>query len=571
MNKSYKALYRYLFPFIMQHRFRLGVVIIALICVSLALMAFGHILNQLIDAVNDGEDNGMYFTELFVLTLFFSLVSFTRAYNINYIATHVVYSVKIALYEHLMSVPPYAQELYTAEDIHCRLTSDLDKLYKLIVDIFSFLLRNSIMLCGSIVLMFIENAKLTFITFIGIGILLFVVSRLSKKTRILAGRLQSNEMKLATQILEGLRNFKILYALKLSGQYLLQQQKHVQGYLVQATERYQYRALFFASAMSGILLLILGVCYVGVNDIGSGQLSSGSMIAFLFFAIMAAFSLGGIVENTTELETNVLAISRALELVRLSANANNIDGELEQFSAASNINITDLSFAYPGRPEIDVLKGCTLSIPCKGLSAIVGPSGSGKSSILQLLMAFYQQQKGAILLDDKELSPEERKGLFAYCPQDPMLFSLSIKENICLGRKFDSERFQVVAEITGLDSVIDALPQGEGTNLSSLGSDLSGGQRQRIAIARALYGKSAPILILDEATSSLDSESERKIMHAISTGGFYQAVICITHKLANIKDADQIFLLHKGKVEVCGKHKDLLKESKLYQLLNYEL
>lgn len=566
MKKDYKRFSHLVLPYLKQHIGRLSIVIISLIAVSLSLMSFGYVMSELINAISDGNEVLLYFRYLLAVIILFSIASFTRSYNINYIASNITYQIKSSLFSHLMSLSPDVMEQYSPSQLQFSLTQDIEKIYKLIVDIFSFLLRNSIMLIGSLCLMLLANPKLTLLVFLGIALLLSVVLKLSRKTRYLAQELQAHEVDLSTYIIEALNNFKILFGLDAARAYGEQEQEKSLSLIIDAAHRYKYRALFFASTICGILLLILSVCYIGVQDIAVGNTSSGSMVAFLFYAIMAAFSLGGIIENASDVENCMLATSRIHKIFALESNDSHIPANIT-INSKSTIKFDKINFAYPQRPESTVLRACSLELPCDGLVAIIGPSGSGKSSVVKLLMGFYEAQSGKLYIDGVEIC---RSNLFTYCPQEPMLFSMSIQENICLGAEYNEKRFQQVIQITGLDEILSNLPQHQDTILTKGGGDLSGGQRQRVAIARALYKQDAQILILDEATSNLDAQSESKIMRAVEESSVYRGIICITHRVANVKEADHIVVMNKGAVEAEGNHASLLQACTLYQLLSYD-
>ena len=234
------------------------------------------------------------------------------------------------------------------------------------------------------------------------------------------------------------------------------------------------------------------------------------------------------------------------------------------------IAFRDVTFRYPARPEQSALEGVSLQVKPGETVALVGPSGAGKTTILQLLMRFYDPQAGQITLDGVPLTAMARadfRRALALVPQDPVIFAASARENIRFGRPEATDaEVEAAARAAAAHDFLAALPQGYDTYLGERGVMLSGGQRQRVAIARAIL-RDAPVLLLDEATSALDAESERAVQAAVERLAQGRTTLVVAHRLATVKKADRIVVFDKGRIVAEGRHDDLVAEGGLYARL----
>jgi ABC-type multidrug transport system fused ATPase/permease subunit len=284
--------------------------------------------------------------------------------------------------------------------------------------------------------------------------------------------------------------------------------------------------------------------------------------------------MGSFPEMYSNVQRAVGASERVLEILREQGEDVSIieaDNQIKQ-RIEGDLAFDNINFHYPSRKEIEVLKGVSFEAKTGQKIAIVGPSGSGKSTTASLILQFYQPQSGTILYDNKPAgaySLTDIRNQVAIVPQDVLLFGGTIRENIAYGKlKATEEEIVAAAERANAHSFIMSFPEGYDTIVGERGVKLSGGQRQRIAIARALL-KNPSILILDEATSSLDSESERLVQEALEELMKNRTSIIIAHRLSTIREADKIIVLEKGKVIESGSHEELLSnENGLYRYLS---
>ena len=301
-------------------------------------------------------------------------------------------------------------------------------------------------------------------------------------------------------------------------------------------------------------------------------MSVGQLITFVLYSTFVGASFGGIAELYAQIQKAVGATERVFEL--LNEKPEDSDGTTAKITEKIKGNVTfkKVGFSYPSRKEIAVLKDVSFTAKFGQKIALVGPSGAGKSTISALLLRFYHLNAGEILIDDKDIYSydlEQLRGNMSIVPQDVILFGGSIKENIAYGKPDATfEEIKIAAQQANALDFITGFPEQFETLVGERGIKLSGGQRQRIAIARALL-KNPSILILDEATSSLDSESEKLVQEALETLMKGRTSIIIAHRLATIRSADTIFVLNNGVIAEQGTHKELLEiESGIYKNLS---
>jgi ABC-type multidrug transport system fused ATPase/permease subunit len=336
----------------------------------------------------------------------------------------------------------------------------------------------------------------------------------------------------------------------------------------------KYRGMFASFIVFGMFGAIVTVIAYGCLLVSHNELTVGELFKFALYAVFVGSAMGSFPELYANVQKAVGASERVLEILaekseEVSINeANNVIIQ----KITGDLAFDDVNFHYPSRPEIEVLKGVSFEAKRGQKIAIVGPSGSGKSTMAALILQFYHPQSGTILFDDlpsDAYSLTDIRNQVAIVPQDVMLFGGTIQENIAYG-KLSASKEEIIqaAQRANAHQFITSFPDGYETVVGERGVKLSGGQRQRVAIARALL-KNPSILILDEATSSLDSESERLVQEALEELMKNRTSVIIAHRLSTIREADKIIVLEKGKVIESGNHEELLGNEKgLYRYLS---
>ncbi|MGI4753404.1 MAG: ABC transporter ATP-binding protein [Janthinobacterium lividum] len=552
------------------------IVIISLLSVSLALLLIGNVFRNLVDQglVLDhtaAVDKSILYICLLIIIL--SIASFFRSYFINNVAEKVSSQIRKEAYSNLINYEITEFEELKIGDIISRLTGDIDQISKLIVNFLSFFIRNSVMLVGSIILMFFESFKLASIVIITIPLLLIPIIKFGKHVKALSKKTLESQSILASDINESFSNIKTIHAFGGQAAKITEFNNLLQDYLTYSAARLKIRALFFAFSMAFIFLGVTLVIWIGALDIVKGNLSSGQIISFIYYAIIAGFSSGGIFELLSEMHLPLAALERIVTIIDKSpVVGHNNYSDLKPVNSIS-LEFKNVNFSYPSRPNLKILNNISFKIDSTQFIGIVGRSGSGKSTLMQLLLRFYVQESGIILVNNQDialLNLNEIRKLIAYVPQEASIFSGTIKSNIMFGNDPSEEEITEIIKITGIADFADKIPDGINAKIGEKGVRLSGGQKQRIALARALLRK-PQILLLDEAMNALDSQSEQKLLSSIRDIMKGRIVISIAHRISSIESADNILIIDKGAVEAEGTHAHLLKTSDLYRTIYKEV
>jgi ABC-type multidrug transport system fused ATPase/permease subunit len=324
-------------------------------------------------------------------------------------------------------------------------------------------------------------------------------------------------------------------------------------------------ALFRGGFISFIIFALFGtivvVIWYGANLVSREIISVGDLLSFVLYTTFIGGSIAGLGDIYSQLQKSVGASERILDI--LEEDEENSSAGNEKVRVKEKISYRNVRFSYPTRNDQTVLKGINLDIRKGEKIALVGPSGSGKSTIVQLLLRFYSPDKGSIMIDETDIQAIDLsyfRGRIAIVPQEVILFGGTIHENILYGNpEADRKEVEIAAKKANALDFITGFPEGMDTLVGERGIKLSGGQRQRIAIARAIL-RDPDILILDEATSSLDSNSEYQVKEALDLLMHNRTTIIIAHRLATIKKVDKIYVIQDGNIVESGVHKELLKK-----------
>ncbi len=562
-----------LIPYAIAYKGRIAAAILALTVASAATLVVPVAVRRVVDHGFSGDGRGVidaYFGFLVIVVGILALASACRFYLVTTLGERVIADLRAAVFGHLVRLDPAFFDSSRSGEIVSRLTADTTLVKSAFGVSISITLRNLLLFLGAMALMVYTSPHLSGLVLLAIP---FIVVPL-----VMSGKLVRRRSRLAQDRLadasayasEAVGAVRVMQAFGMESATATRFAAVAEDAFVAARVSAQARAWLTGIAMFLVSASVVGVLWWGAQDVLAGKMTGGRLSQFVFYAILAASSLGQLSEVYGELLQAAGAAERLGEILKTrSAIVAPAHPEPLPQPSLGTVEFKDVHFTYPGRSGAAV-EGLDFSMSRGERVALVGPSGAGKSTVLQLLLRFYDVQKGSILVDGvpiDRVDPVELRHRLALVPQDATVFATSVLENIRYGHPSATEEdVRRAAELASADGFIRALPNGYATQIGERGVDLSGGQRQRIAIARAILAD-APILLLDEATSALDAESERAVQNALDHLMQGRTTLVIAHRLATIRSADRILVMDDGKIIEDGRHEGLLAKGGLYARL----
>jgi ATP-binding cassette subfamily B protein len=551
---------------------------IALVVTAAVTLSIGQGMRLVIDqGLSDGSPQILVQSiSLFaVLIVLLTIGTFVRFYFVSWVGERVSADLRQAVFAHLIRLHPGFFEANQPTEIQSRITTDTTVLQTVIGSSVSIALRNILMFFGGLILLFVTNAKLSLIVVASVPFVVAPVVLFGRRVRNLSRTSQDTLAEVGSYAGESLRNIKVVQSFNHEDLDTRGFQQRVDIAFAVAVRRIRQRSWLVALVMLLVLGAIATMLWVGGQDVLAERTSPGELAAFIFYAFIVAGSVGAISEVYSDLQRAAGATERLVELLNSPSELPESKDPKSLGALSANIGtgtagrlaVENLSFAYPGRPEQQVLVDLSFTVGRGETVALVGPSGTGKSTLFDLLQRFYDPDAGCVRLegiDLRDLKLADVRERIGFVPQDSVLFAGSLEANLRYGAPDASAADMARAlRLAHAAEFVDGLTDGLATTVGEGGVGLSGGQRQRLAIARALLTE-PQILLLDEATSALDAQSEEHIRQTIAELKGSCSILVIAHRLSTVREADRILVLADGRLETSGTHDELLSTSELY-------
>ncbi len=560
-----------LWPFVSAYNGQLSVVLVMLSIAAAATLVVPMALRDIVDHGFSNDDIS-YIDRVFQLFLIVALVlalsSACRFFFVMRLGERVIADVRMAVYNHVITLSAYFFERTRTGEIVSRLTTDTTLIQSIVGASASIALRNVVMLVGALLMLVWTSPKLSALFVVAAPIIIFPLIIFGRRVRGLSRQAQGHVASTSALASESLNAVQTVQAFAQEDR-----ERHRFAAAVEQTFQAASRRIGFQAVLTSIIIFLAfasvdGILWIGAREVAKGAMTGGQLLQFVMLAVLAASALGSLSEVWGEVQRAAGASERLMELLH-TPNEIHAPSAPEALPAKPKLSIAfdHVTFEYPSRKNVSVLRDFSLSIAPGEKVALVGPSGAGKSTVFQLLLRFYDTQDGAVRIDNidvREVDPQALRRLYAFVPQETVIFGTSTLDNIRYSRPDASMKaVSAAAAAATADRFITQLPEGYDTPMGERGVTLSGGQRQRISIARALISD-APILLLDEATSALDSESEHLVQNALDTLMEGRTTLMIAHRLSTVLKADRIIVMDEGRIVEEGTHADLVAKGGLY-------
>jgi len=565
-------------PFIKPYRWQVGFALLMLLAAAAATLVFPTALRKLIDgglsstSGNNPQDIAWYFAMLFGVAVALALFSGARFFMVSWLGERITADIRQAVYARVLNQSPQFFEQTPTGDVLSRLSADTTLVQTVVGSSLSMGLRNAVMGLGALGMLVWHHPLMMAQVCVGLLLVIAPSMWMGRRVRRLSRDSQDRVADASALASEVLNAITVVQSYTAQGREASRFEHSTNAAFRSAIRRSTARSALVTFVMVTTSAALLWGLYMGTLAVLAGTLSPGELGQTVLYVIILAGAFAVLGEVSGDLLRAAGASERLIELLHMPSHIQEATHTqpLKPSHQGLDVQLINVQFAYPSRLEMPALNGINLHIKAGTTVALVGASGAGKTTIMQLLQRFYDTQDGSILLQGtsiKTLALTDLRTHVGVVPQEPVVFAASALDNIRYGRP-DATNDEVVAAAKAAyaHDFIMALPMGYETFMGERGVRLSGGQRQRLAIARAML-KNAPLLLLDEATSALDTHSEQMVQAALDRAMQGRTTILVAHRLSTVQRADSIVVIAGGHIVEQGKHHELLARNGAYAAL----
>lgn len=562
-----------LWPLVRPHRMRYAFALLALLGASSITLVYPWAAKYVVDVGMKSQSHDdldrVVLGLMAVMAANAALVWF-RHYTLSWLGERVVADLRGLVFDRILTLPLSWFHERRSGELVGRLASDVTVVEDIVSGQLSIALRNAIQMLGALVLLFVIDVKLTLLMLAIVPPIIVVSMYFGRKIRAMSRSVQDQLAQVSGQVQESLGAISTVQAFVREDHEARRYRKGVEGAFAKSVEMIRARSWFYSSTMAAGYAGIAAVIWLGGRALIDGDLKPGDLAAFFLYTFIIAGALGDLAELWGSLQRAAGATDRLFQVIDTEPEIRDAVTTTPLPPGKGAVKLTNVTFAYPTRRQQPVLVEVDLDVRAGEVVALVGPSGAGKSTVLNLLYRFHDVDAGSITfegVDVRELPLAELRKALAIVAQEPVLFSGTLRDNIAYGKDGATEaEIEQAARDAYAHDFITGFPDGYDTVIGERGTKLSGGQKQRVALARAILANPR-VLILDEATSNLDAESEAAVQAALARLMQGRTTIVVAHRLSTVRDADRIVVLDGARIVEQGDHDALMARRGIYHRL----